>query len=95
MKYIVHIALVIGVFNGLFWELLPKGSYYVLNSLLLFLLCLYIFLNDKKSFIKFVLLGLSISNLLDELRFDPTKLHLNEIVVALLLPIIWYLKKKL
>lgn len=88
---LLKLALGIGVFNGLFWQLLPKGSYYILNGLFLTLLCLVLFLEDRQSKIKFILVSLSISNLFDELFFDPTKLQLNEIV--LLIIIVCYARK--
>lgn len=93
-KYILYIALGIGIFNGYFWNYLPKDSYYKLNALFLMLLCVYLFLTDKKSFIKFYLVSLSFSNLLDELFFDPTKITLNEILLTLILPIFWLIKHK-
>lgn len=94
MKYILYIALAIGIFNGYFWMKMPEGTYYILNALFLMLLCLYMFLKDNKSFIKFYLLSLSFSNLLDELFFDPQKITNNEIILTLILPILWLIKQR-
>lgn len=94
MKSILYIALAIGIFNGYFWMKMPEGTYYVLNALFLMLLCLYLFLTDKKSFIKFYLLSLGFSNLLDELVFNPKEIAINEILLTLILPILWLIKKK-
>lgn len=94
MKKILYIALIIGVFNGYFWMKMPEGTYYILNALFLMLLCTYLYLTDRKSFIKFYLISLSLSNLLDELFFDPKEITINEIVLTLILPIIWLIKYK-
>jgi hypothetical protein len=58
------------------------------------LLCVYLFLTDKESLIKFILMSLSINNLLDEMFFDNTKLELNEILTALTIFIFAIIKKK-
>jgi len=92
MKYLLHIATVISLITYLFWEQLPKGSFYVGNGLFIFLLCSYIFLQDRKSFIKFVLFSLSINNLFDELFFNPTELGRNELFLFIFILIIGYLK---
>ena len=91
-KKLIYLAIIIDAFAGLFWQQLPKGSYYILNALLLLVLAICIFKTDKKSFIGFILLALSLSNLLDELFFEPTKICLNEFVLIISLPIIWFLK---
>jgi len=93
MKYILSIALVISIITYSFWNYLPKGSFYIGNSIFIFLLCLVIYLQNKQYFISFLLLCLSINNLLDELFFDPTKKGLNELIFALLIPIIYYARK--
>ena len=93
-KIILYIATVISLITYLFWEYLPKGGFYVGNALFIFLLCIYLFLNDKKSIIKFILLALSLNNLLDEMFFDNTKLELNEILTALTIFIFAIIKKK-
>jgi len=80
MKYILHIAFIISVITYLFWENMPKGSFYVGNALFIMLLCAYIFYKDRSK-IAFVLLVASVSNLFDELFFDPTKLQLNELLI--------------
>lgn len=94
MKSILYISLPICFLYGFFWRELPKGSYYVLNALFINCLCIYIFWNDKKSFIKFYILSLSLNNLCDELIFDNTTIGLNEYIFALILPIFWLIKNK-
>lgn len=76
----------------MFWNFLPKGSFYIGNSLFIFSLCMYLFAQDRQNFIKFVLFGLSINNLLDELIFNPTKLGYNELFISIALPLIWLIK---
>ena len=93
-KIILYIATVISLITYLFWEYLPKGSFYMGNALFILLLCIYLFLNDKGSVIKFILLALSLNNLLDEMFFDNTKLELNEILTALTIFIFAIIKKK-
>lgn len=95
MKSLLYISLVIGVFGNALTEYLPKGSYYILTALFINLLCMHLYLSNKKSFVCFVLFGLSINNLADELFFDPTVLQLNEVLFAFGLLAVWVLKKLL
>lgn len=94
MKWILYVALAVGFVNGLFWSELPKGSYYILNSFFVFLLCLFIYIKNRNSFINFVLVMLSFSTLLDELFFDNTIISVNELLIALSIPFIWVFRKK-
>lgn len=93
-KPILHIATVVSIITYLFWSYLPKGSFYIGNAIFILLLCVYLFLTDKGSIIKFILMSLSINNLLDEVFFDNTKLELNEILTALTIFIFAIIKKK-
>lgn len=93
-KNILYFALAVGFTNGFFWQYFPKGTWYILNSFFIFLLCLFIYTEKKDSFINFVLLTLSFSTFLDELFFDNTVISVNEILIALAIPIIWMYKKK-
>lgn len=52
-KLIMYIALILSIVTYLLWELLPKGSFYIGNALVILMLCTYLFFNDKKSFVKF------------------------------------------
>jgi len=94
MKYFLHIATLLSIITYLFWSYFPKGSFYVCNALFIFMLCVYIFALDKQSFIKFVLLSLSLNNLFDELLFDNTILGYNELIILVIVPIIWLIKNK-
>jgi len=76
----------------MFWNFLPKGSFYLGNALFIFGLCMYLFAQDKQSFIKFVLFSLSLNNLLDELFFNPTELGINELLTAYTIILIGFFK---
>ena len=93
-KPILYIATVVSIITYLFWSYMPKGSFYIGNAIFILLLCVYLFLNDKESVIKFILMSLSINNLLDEVFFDNTKLELNEILTALTIFIFAIIKKR-
>lgn len=95
MKIILYISLLISILTYNLWHYLPENSFFIGNAMFIFLLCLYIYLKEKQYFITFVFVGLAFSNLLDELFFDPKKLEVNEIIVALLIPIIWFIKKRI
>lgn len=94
MKKILYIATLISIVTYLFWSKLPKGTFYLGNSLFVMFLCLYLYLNDKKSFIKFFLLSISVNNFLDEILFDPTVLDFNELLLLVVIPIFWIFKIK-
>ena len=94
MKIILYIATITSIITYLFWSYLPKGSFYIGNAIFIVLLCVYLFLNEKGSIIKFILLALSLNNLLDEIFFDNTKIELNEILTALTIFIFAIIKKK-
>lgn len=92
MKYLLHIATLISVITYMFWNFLPKGSFYLGNALFIFLVCVYIFYFDRKSFIKFVLFSLSLNNLFDELFFNPAELGINEMFLFAFVLVIGYFK---
>lgn len=94
MKSLLTLALVISLITYGFWESFPKGSFYYGNALFILLICLYIFLINRKSFICFLLLCYAINNLADELLFEPGVLGWNEIVYAVAVPLLWTLKIK-
>lgn len=85
-------ATIISIAAYQLWGYLPSGSYYIGMAISILLLSLVIFHQNKKLFISFFLLCIAFNNLLDELFFDPKSNGINEIVIVLILPIIWYLK---
>ena len=93
-KPILYIATVVSIITYLFWSDLPEGSFYIGNAIFILLICVYLFLTDKESIIKFILMSLSINNLLDEMFFDNTKLELNEILTALTIFTFALIRKK-
>jgi len=92
MKYILYLATIVSIITYSFWTYLPKNFFYYGNALFLSLICSYIYLQDKKSFIKFVLFELSIANVIKELFLDPGKLRVEEAILIVIIPFIWYLK---
>lgn len=97
--WLLWIVATLSIATFLFWEVLDKNInpflsenygftvsfYYVPLSIVFFLLFLFIFVNFKQYLISFILLGLGINNLADELFFNPTKLQLNELVFFILI----------
>jgi hypothetical protein len=53
---------------------------------------MYLYLTDKKSFIKFFLFELSLFNFVNELFLDPKVLSLAEALLIVTIPLIWYLR---
>ena len=93
-KIFLYAASIISIATYLFWEQMPKGSFYVGNAIFIFLLCSYIYTKDRNGFIAFVLFGLSLNNLFDELFFNPKVIGINEYLILLILPLIWFIKFK-
>ena len=97
VKTIQILAFIIGLFTYLFWNVILKKFdipiFYIGNALFLFLLCVLSYINLKNLF-SFLLICLSLNNLLDELFFDNTKTSTNEIFLALTLPFFWFIIKK-
>jgi len=77
-KLILYLALIIAVIADCF-----HGFYYIGMALFFMLISLYLFINDKLSFIKFVLLWLSVWNLIKELFLDPLHFSIVEMVIVL------------
>jgi len=86
---VLFVAILISLATYLFWELMPKNSFYIGNALFIVILSGYIY-NLKKNILTFFLLSISINNLLDELIFDPTKLGWSELVLIIVIPLIYY-----
>ena len=94
MKALLYLALLVGTINGFFWRKLPQGSYFILDSFFVLLLCLFIYSKDKDSFIKFALVSLAAWDLFDELRDANTTTGFYELLTALTLPAFWIIIKK-
>lgn len=94
MKVLLYISLIISILTYNLWGYLPKESFYIGNSVFIFLICTYIFFKERKSNIKFVLFSLSLNNLFDELFFDNTKLELNELLTVCAIIVILIIRIK-
>jgi len=78
-KLILYLALVFAVIADV-----VHGFYYIGTALFFMLISLYIFLEDKFSFVKFVLLWLAAWNLFKELFLDPLHFSIKEIIIILI-----------
>lgn len=93
MKITLYIATIISIVTYLFWEALPKGSFYIGNGLFIFLLCMVLY-RSNKMFITYFLACISLSNLLDELFFNPRVLGWNELALIIVVPAIWLYRNR-
>jgi hypothetical protein len=75
-KLILYFALIFAVLADM-----VHGFYYIGTALFFMLISLYVFLEDKFSFIKFVLLWLSVWNLFKELFLDPLHFTIKEMAI--------------
>jgi len=89
-KLILYFALIFAVLADSL-----HGFYYIGTAFFFMLISLYIFIGDKFSFVKFVLLWLSVWNLFKELFLDP--LHFTKtqmiIVLAVIIARLFYKQK--
>ena len=92
LKILLYIATIVSIITYSFWTYLSKGFFYFGNALFISIICTYIYLGDKRSFIKFVLFELSLANIIKELFLDPGKLTIGEALLIVIVPFIWYLK---
>lgn len=90
---LLWIATIISIVAFSFWRYLWDYAFYHIIAIFIFLLSLIIFIQNKRLFIAFFLFSASIGNLLDELFFGNTTTTKNEIIFALTIPLIWYIKK--
>jgi len=78
-KLILYLALVFAVIADV-----VHGFYYIGTAIFFMLISLYIFLEDKFSFVKFVLLWLAVWNLFKELFLDPLHFSIKEMIIILI-----------
>lgn len=86
-------ATFVSVVTYMFWGMLPKGSFYVGNALYIMLLCSYLYFQDRRSGVKFILFALSINNFADETLFNNATLDTTEIIVGASILIFTIIKK--
>jgi len=91
---ILWIAGILSIFAYSFWRYLWEHAFYPIQALFIFLLSLVIYSQNKKIFIAFFLFWASFGNFFDELILNNTTTTKYEIIFALTLPIIWYIKKR-
>ena len=89
-KAILWIAIIVSLITYMGWKPIHNiygvQVFYVGMALFINLLAIYIWRNSRRKLIPaFILLTLSINNLLDELFYDPTKFQANEILFLLLI----------
>lgn len=83
------LAILTSLVTYLFWNYLPKNSFYIGIAITFMLLSIYIFI-IKKNFWTFFFLSIAFNNLIDECFLDPTKLGWNEILLTIAIPAIYY-----
>lgn len=97
-KILLWLALLVGLVTFSLWSIIRDyfgiPIFYTGNSFFIFLLCVFLLNKFKDSLVCFLLFGLSLNNLIDELFFNPTEIQFNEIILLILLPILWHLKTK-
>jgi len=99
MKRLLYIATVIVLVDYLFWEqmeiFLGFQVFEILKALFLWMLCIFIFMQNRKSFICFFLFCASLNDLVDEVTGNWDKLYLSEAFLILILPLLWALKTQI
>jgi len=78
-KLILYLSLIFAVLADS-----VHGFYYIGTALFFLLISLYIFIGDKFSFVKFVLLWLAVWNLFKELFLDPLHFTTKEMIIILI-----------
>lgn len=98
MKGFLYLALLLSLIAYNFWikikEVTGLEVFHIMTAFYLACICFYIFKQEKESFIKFVLFELSVANIIKELFLDPGKLTLEEALLIVIIPSIWYFKTK-
>lgn len=98
MKGFLYLALILSFIAYNCWHTIKEATglevFDTMVACYLFLICFYIFKQEKGSFVKFVLFELSIANMIKELFLDPRKLTLGEALLIVIIPSIWYFKVK-
>lgn len=93
-KFILWIALFMGLSTYSFWGFLGPGAFYIGNSFYILFLCIFLLNKYRDSLVCFLLFVVSLNNCIDELFFNPTEIQFNEILLLIITPIIWCLKTK-
>jgi hypothetical protein len=76
------------------WKDFWFADFYIGNAVSIVLFTLILKLENKNSFIFYLIFCGAMNNLVDELFFDNTKIGINEYISLICVPVIWYLKKE-
>ncbi len=91
-KIIIWLALIVLLITDTLWVFFGYSVYYIGFASFIFLLSVYIKLQNKKSLVAFVLFELCLWNLVKELFFNPKEITLSEAIFVFSLPIIYFFK---
>lgn len=96
MRFLPNIALILAIINGCFWRFFPKGSYYIINAIFVFLLACIVYYEIKvNSFLKFIIFEFALYSVIDEVFFDGAVCTLFDALILIITPFIWWLKNRL
>lgn len=93
MKIILWVGMAVCFAYGFYWKHMIEDGFFLFNALSFFLLSLFVYLTNKKSFICYLWACYSFNNLVDELIGTPTEVNLNEKLIIVLTPVIWVIIK--
>lgn len=84
-NFAIVLGLVFALSSTLLFEVLPKGSFYYLNSLAFVSYAIALFVKEKKSVgiirtIELLIVLCALSNLIDETFYDATTLEFNDLI---------------
>lgn len=98
MKCLLYIATILSFIAYNCWKIILDATgiqvFDKLVAIYLALICTYNYIKEKNSFIKFLLFELSIINVLKEFFLNPGELTLEQALMIVVLPTIWYFKEK-
>ncbi len=97
MKWILYIATILSFIAYNCWKVvLDSTGLQIFDKLLamcLALICIYNYIKERNSFIVFLLFELTIFNVIKEFFLDPGVLTLEQAMMVVVLPTIWYFKE--
>lgn len=98
MKWLLYLATLISFIAYNCWiqieEITGIQVFHKLTAIYFSLICLYIYLKDRESFIKILLFEFSIINVYKEFYGNPSILSREEALMIVIVPTIWYFTKR-
>lgn len=95
-KYLLYIAFIISLIVYSFWKYIKEvynvQIFYIGVATYITILSYQIYKDNKNSFIRFLLFELAVANLIKELFLNPGELLLQEALLIVIVPVIWYLR---